>query len=180
MASILRVNSTTPLKSTFCSYPCSFPFLLKFSQNCTFPSKLWISDSKTRIAVALSPQTPQPKSDLQNEPKKALYGLRLVTSREPQSELSVAHAGVQLAIVGEPLSLVQRVGRAVDPEPSQSPKLGDSGIQLLGPCQGNFQEGSVDEVWMVGPLMDSIKALWLAPEEGENPYNISVRFNVRS
>ena len=98
------------------------------------------------------------KADHDALSKKALYAFRVVTSEELLSGLSEPTAGIQVGVIGEDdgSALIQRIGRAEHSWSNGRPPDG----------WGFFEAGSVDESFWIGPEINPVAALWLAPEAG--------------
>ena len=118
----------------------------------TYPTRhLTVSTTAVREGVTS-------KTDHDALSKKALYAFRVVTSEELLSGLSEPTAGIQVGVIGEDdgSALIQRIGRAEHSWSNGRPPDG----------WGFFEAGSVDEHFWIGPEINPVAALWLAPEAG--------------
>ena len=92
-----------------------------------------------------------------------LYAFRVVTGKDLLSGLSEPTAGIQVGVIGEAngSALIQRIGRAEHSWSGERPPNG----------WGFFEAGSVDELFWIGPEINPVAAIWLAPETGGSKWD---------
>eukprot|EP00897_Mesotaenium_endlicherianum_P005893 jgi/Mesen1/5331/ME000266S04522 len=112
------------------------------------------------------------------EQPRALYLLRFVTSREPQSGGLDPHAGLLVSLIGEngkavfwrvdPFDVAAEPAAAAEGAGAAAVGGGAGGV-VPGPAgavRERFQEGQVDVVKVVAADVGRVAALWIAPEAG--------------